>query len=443
MIPLLLLIVLFISLALCFACNKDVFSPSKFYHASLAVYFLDIFLSVHSGYVYATYGAFIGAGLFISILEAYILSRKPVLLPRPRPSFLLPVRFVVVLWILSAVPILSQCYLIYVTGGLASLALTISHRVVEWRGMGFLLMLIRFMSPINLVYFAVGLVYVKRHARFWWCLYALHLLLFLIMAVLLGGRGFVLMQVILMMALHNYLVRPVRLRYTLVAGGILLTTASVLGSVRNNVTRLESFNSLADMKGGAFNLDMFSYGTNPLEVIFTKEFSDFQYGKTFLTPVTNLVPRRIWPGKFDSGGVVLTKFWLGHEYNGLSNMSTGIVAEGILNFGYSCGILCAFMLLLGAILLSVRFYGYVLRHIGASRELHQICLAILYINFAEVPGGLLRGEFQNNICGLILRLVPVLTVLSALRLRLFPDHDILKGERGLSGARAKSCGFAC
>lgn len=443
MIPLLLLIVLLISLALCFACNHDVFSPSKFYHASLTVYFFDIFLSVHSGYVYAIYGAFIGAGLFISILEAYILSRKPFLLPRPRPSLLLPLRFVVVLWTLSAIPILSQCYLIYVTGGLASLALTISHRVVEWRGMGFLLMLIRFMSPINLVYFAVGLVYVKRHAHFWWLLYSLHLFLFLLMAVLLGGRGFVLMQAVLMMVLYNYLRKPVKLRYTLVAGGILLTTASVLGSVRNNVTRLEGFNSLADMRGGAFNLDMFSYGTNPLEVIFTKEFSDFQYGKTFLTPVTNLIPRRIWPGKFDSGGVVLTKFWLGHGYNGLSNMSTGIVAEGILNFGYSLGILCAFILLLGTILLSVRFYGYVLRHIGASREMHQIYLVILYINFAEVPGGLLRGEFQNNICGLLIRLALILIVLFALRIRLFTHYGITQVERRMSSSRVRSCEFAC
>ena len=420
MIPLALFILLLGALAFCLACNRDIFSPAKFYHASLTVYFVDIFLSEHSGYIYSIYFGFILGGLLISVLEAYTLSKRRAALIRLEPSGMIPNRFILVLWGLSLVSIISQIYLIHIMGGLESYAGVVAHRVVKWRGLGSLLMLIKLIKPINLVYFTVGLVYRKRRPGIWWLLYGLHLILFVVTALLLGGRSFLLMQVLLMMVIYNYLRRPIKLRYALVAGAALLLIAAFLGAVRNNLTRLDSISAIFDMSGEQLNLKMFSYGTNPLNVVFSREFTDLQYGKTLLTPVTNFVPRKIWPGKFDSGGVVLTKFLKGRQYTGTSNMSTGLVTEGILNFGYPLGIVSGFLFLFVVMGAVVRFYAHFRSHIHEHAGLSRVWLVGVYIYISQIAGGLLYGELQTHLGGLLISLALLSMVIMALRLCLAP-----------------------
>lgn len=420
MIPLALFILLLCALSLSFASNRDIFSPGKFYHMSLTVYFVDIFLSKQNGYIYAIYLGYVLVGMGLSVLDAYTLSRSGAVPPLRKPSGMVPPRFVLVLWVLSIIPILAQCYLIHITGGLVALAMTIAHRVGEWRGLGHIVMLVKLIAPINLVYFAVGLAFTKRHAGIWWMVYLLHLLVFGVMALLQGSRGFILLQFVSMTIVYHYLRRPVKLRYALAGGVALLVIAGFLGTVRNNLTRLENLHDLREMQGDTLNLRMLSYGVNPLNVVFEHEFTDYQYGKTFLTPVTNFVPRRIWPDKFDSGGVVLTRFWLGPRYTGLTGMSTGVVTESILNFGYPLGVLLGFALLLLVFVLVARFYTYALTDIHESRGLSRVYVIILYISLAQVPGGLLFGEFLNNIGGLFIRLIQLSMVILALRVRILP-----------------------
>jgi hypothetical protein len=417
-IPLMLFILLLIALGLCFAANRDIFSPGKFYHMSLTVYFADVFFSEQSGYVYAVCFAFILVGMFMSIVEAYTLSQRRVALIRRKPSDIVPSWFVIVLWGLSIVPVWAQWHMIHLTGGLASLATSIVHRVAEHRGLGALTMLIKLIAPINLVYFGVGLVYRKRHAGAWWLVYCAHLLVFIAVALPRGSRGFLLHHFVFMMVLYHYFRKPIKLRYALAGGAVLLIIAAFLGAVRQNITRINSVDSLKGMNGGALRLTIFSYGLMPLNVVFSDEFTEYQYGKTFLTPVTNLVPRQIWPEKFDSGGVVLTRFALGREYTGMSNMSTGIVAESILNFGYPLGLLCAFAILALAIFFMVQFYAYFGTHINRSRGLNAALLGAVYGSLAQVPGSLLVGEFANIFLGVMTRLAFLFGVILLLRLRL-------------------------
>lgn len=428
MIHLSLFIFLVAALALCFACNRDIFSPAKFYHMSLTVYFLSIFWVEQKGCVYAIYLGFILVGMIMSIVEACAQSKHGVVLTRPEPSAMLPSRFVIVLWALSAIPVLAQCYLIHITGGMASLVRVIAHRVVEWQGLGPLIMVIKLMAPINLVYFALGFAYRKRHNAIWWLLYDLHLALFGIIALLQGSRGFILLHFVSMGVIYHYLRRPVKLRYALVAGGVLLGIAGFLGTVRNNLTRLETIESLADMQGDTLNLKMFSYGTNPLNVVFSRDFEDTQYGKTFLAAITNFVPRKLWADKFDNGRVVLTRFAQGHDYAGTSNMSTGIVVENIINFGYPLGILCAFIALVGVIPAVIMFYVYSLRCINRSIGLRRVCSVILYAYATGIAGNLLFGEFTGLVGGLVIKVVLLLMVILFLRLRVFSRHRMIADE---------------
>ena len=420
MIPLALFILLLCALALCFASNRDIFSPGKFYHMSLAVYFVDVFVSEQNGYIYAIYLGYILVGMGISVIEGYTLSESGAVLPRPEPSGVVPPRLVVVLWGLTIVPVVSQLYLIHITGGVASLAMTIAHRVGEWRGLGHLVNLIKLIAPINLVYFAVGLVYTKRHPGLWWLGYILHVVVFVLTAALLGGRGFILGQVVLMMVIYNYLRRPVKLRYAIAGGAVLLVIAGFLGTVRNNLSRLHSLDDISRMHGDTLNLKMFSYGVNPLTAVFEREFTDYQYGKTFLTPVTNFVPRRIWPDKFEPGGVVLTKFLRGRHYTGLSHMSTGVVTESILNFGRPLGILWGFLLLTVVVVLLTRLYARLRTALEEAGRFSRIWRVLAYTYVAGMGGSLLFGELQSQVGGLLMRLILLSMVILALRVRILP-----------------------
>jgi oligosaccharide repeat unit polymerase len=413
-----LFVLLLVALALCFACNRDLCSPSKFYHAFLCVFFIDIFRSEHAGCVYAIYLAFILAGMLLSLTEAFIVMRKPKI-ERPTPSLALPARFVMVLWLLSALPILSEAYLVHITGGLASLTRVIAHRVVEWQGLGPLTVLIKMVAPINLVYFAMGLVYGKRYAALWWLAYLVHLLLFILIGLLQGSRGFVLMHFLFMAVVYHYLRKPLKLRYALIGGTLLLVVGAFLGTVRNNLSSLRSVESLNSMRGDTLNLAIFAYGTKALDCVFAREFSDLQYGKTFFTPVTNFVPRRIWPGKFDPGGVVLTRFTKGYSYTGLSNTSPGLIAEGILNFGYPVGVAAGFMLLLAGIVAIARFYRWFRECVGRRGDLSAVSLVIVHAYGSTLVGGLLFGEFQSQVGAFLIRLVLLSLVVLSLRMRLF------------------------
>ena len=399
-------------------CNRDIFSPAKFYHLSLTVFFLDIFLSEHNGYVYAVYFGYILVGFLFSILEVSMRPASGAVCIRPQSSDRVPARFVVTLWAISMIPILAYTSLIHITGGFESLAEIIAFRVAKWQGLGILVALAKLIGPINLVYFTLGLVYTPRRPRLWWLLYGLHLLLFLGNALLLGGRSFMLMQPLMMIVIYNYLRKPIRLRVVLVAGILLLAIASFLGTVRNNLARLDIDADVFEMSGETFNLKMFSYGTMPLDIVFTGEFSDCQYGATFLSALTNFIPRKIWPGKFDPGGVVLTKFAHGKSYAGTYNLSPGIVAESILNFGPVAGIFCGFAILLIAASMMVWAYYRLLRKSGRSEGLNRIFSAVLYVYLAIIPGALLWGEFTTVFVGRTMRITFLAMIIVILKMRM-------------------------
>ena len=79
------------------------------------------------------------------------------------------------------------------------------------------------------------------------------------------------------------------------------------------------------------------YGIIPLNIIYTKEYKNFNYGSTYLTTITNYIPKFIWPSIPSSSGVLLTKFFYGGLYEGSTNFSTGFINEGIMIFGYVIG----------------------------------------------------------------------------------------------------------
>lgn len=422
MIQFLLLLLLITGVLFSLKCNRDIFSPAKFYHVSLTVYFLDIFLSDHHPYVYSVYFGFILVGFIVSIVEFFMRPVPSVIRLRSQPSDQSPVRLAIALWFLSIIPFSAYLYLIHISGGLTFLLEIIAYRVAKWQGLGILVELAKLIGPINLVYFALGLVYKPRNPLLWWLFYGLHVFLFLGSALLLGGRSFMLMQTLLMIIIFNYIKKPVRLRTAFLAGIFLLVAASVLGTVRNNLTQLRSVDDIFDMQGETFNLKAFSYGTMPLDIIFTQEFTDYQFGTTYLSALTNFIPRKIWPDKLDTGGVVLTKFAHGQYYAGTYNLTPGIVAESILNFGFVAGIIFSFGLLLSVCVAIVRAYFLLLKKMKYTEGLSRAFQVILYVYLAFIPGDLLYSEFTNIFVSRTMRIMFLSLIIIILRIRILANR---------------------
>jgi oligosaccharide repeat unit polymerase len=305
-------------------------------------------------------------------------------------------------------------------GGISSYSGVLAHRVVEWRGLGHILLLIKLMMPINLVYFTIGLVYRKKRQMLWWSFFLLHLAVFIVIALLSGSRGFLLLHFVFMLVIYHYLRKPIKLKYAIVAGVAMLLIASYLGAIRNKLKNQKSIGALLETPGEKLNLKTFSYGTKPLDIIFSREFTNFKYGTTFLTAVTNFIPRRIWPEKLDSGGVVLTKFARGWQYTGTTHSGTGLIVEGIINFGYTLGVVSGFTALLLIMMVNIRFYHYFIKHILNFKGLRLVYLLAFYPYIMGITSNLLFGEFCHVCAGAITKLALVSLVVLVLRLRIVP-----------------------
>ena len=141
---------LFLLVILSFSIQKDNFSPSKFYILFLIIYFADIFINEKSIYVYVTYMLYILFGFLFVFIDRYSNNK-------PTRSILNKMvlnqrRILLVLWILTLIPILSQLYLISYFGGLIEYFASLKLRVLDWRGLGIPLILKQIMPIVNIIF---------------------------------------------------------------------------------------------------------------------------------------------------------------------------------------------------------------------------------------------------------------------------------------------------
>jgi|GEM_PF-1136178 len=418
MIQFTLLVFLVFAVIFSMICNRDIFSPAKFYYLSLSIYFLDIFLSDQNKYIYSIYFTYILIGMLASLFENKLLSKSNSKLIKPNLPSKLPPRFFLTLWCISLLPIISQIYLIHIMGGLDSYGGIISLRVQKWRGLGVLLLLIKFFPVVNLVYFAVGLTYKKKHEKIWWLFYLFHLTIFVFLALLSGSRGFLLFHFVFLLVIYHYLKTRVKIKHVIITGLVLFLIASFLGGTRGQLAKQGILEAALDKPWTKLNLRTFEYGIEGLNIVYSREYTEYKYGTTFFAGITNFVPRKIWPAKFEPGGVVLTKFDRGSRYTGTTNLSPGIITENILNFGYSLGIISGMLMLTLAMILNLCFYAYFINHIGKFRGLRLVFLLVFYPSIAGVTGHLLYGEFCHIVSGIIIMTVLLSTIIVLLSFRI-------------------------
>lgn len=242
-------------------------------------------------------------------------------------------------------------------GGVDGYMASISLRVKEWQGLGIYLFFLKFMQVINLLYFflIIKIHGVNKSEKIG---FVLNLIIFMSISLLSGSRSALLVNFVLMAIIYYYVVHRFKIRFFLFVGIVLLFIAMLLGAVRNGLSYHDG-ELITGLSGETSNKKMetsnFSYGLFPLKVISeTNYVKSYKYGSTYLSAITNLVPRTIWPDKPDTGGVVFTNEYY-NVHNGYSNYSTSFIVEGILNWGVFLGIVMAYLLM---IITYVSFFYY-------------------------------------------------------------------------------------
>ena len=387
-------ILIFFGLFFSYKKNKDLFSPSKWYFLSIIYFFKNIFLEEYSLNIYFIYLLLISLGFVFVILESKVtkvsdgLNFKKRKLINQKKIF----RFLVVL---SIIPIVTQFYFILSYGNIFDYVNELAWRVRDWQGQGHLQALIKILPLINLIYLI--LIFSCKVEKKWRFIYIIHLVIVVFFGILSGSRGSSLYVLLNVLILYNYFQN--RLTLIKIAPLILLflIVASVFGVVRNQIK--VSDNEIVYYNQGSLKESLQSkqesYGLIGLKGVYDKKYTDLEYGSTFLTTLTNLVPRSFWPEKPPSGGVLLTKHIEGGKYGGTSHYSTGIYTEFIMNFGYVLGPILAtlFMIFLGKRI--IKHYN-ILIYNRDFFSLKKLLIAVfLLLQFQRLIGGITFGEFTN------------------------------------------------
>jgi len=347
-----LLIFYLFSALLSLLANRELFTPVKFYFLSILLYFLDVFLSPQLPEIYIIYFCYILFGLLLIFLEKKLISNFKYTMDRFRerksPTLVNPNIIFTCLLFLTIIPILSQYYMISLSGGIQEYFVSMKLRVISWSGLGYIYILRDFLPIINLIFFMILIIFDFKNKKSWLIVYIFHLILTLLIGGMTGSRSAVLNTILFNIIAYHYLVKPIKLRILIISFFALIVSSTILYSARQQVNfdgdkislLNENFDLLESLKERSTSI----YGIIPLNIIYSNEFNNFQYGLTYLTSVSNFIPKFIWPGKPASSGIILTKFYWGANYEGSSNFSTGIVAEGVMNYGYALGPFIGFFL---------------------------------------------------------------------------------------------------
>jgi len=396
------LAILVLGIFISYMLNKDLFSPAKFYFLSLTIYFFDLFLnrSRHPE-IHLIYIILVVVGLVLIFFEHIAMRNSNVMRYKKGPKkqeLKHPELTLFYLWVLSFIPVVFQIIAIHIMGGFVSYVKSIALRVDLWSGLGHIFIFIKLFAVINIIYFLVGVAYEVKIKKTWWGLFSLHFLMLLILGFLSGSRGTILMSILYIVIAYHYLNKRIRVVQVAVIFGVFITLVSVLGELRNSYKYSDTQGFILGQGfAGLFSVkpSFPKYGLIPLEIIHDNDSFKLNYGTTFLSLMTNVVPRQIWPGKLETGGVVITKMKEGVEYTGTRNFSTGIVSESMLNFGYGFGMLTAVIILyVSGIAVSLLYGGFLVKlKNGCSATL--VASTFYYLLFCGFTGSLLASEFTN------------------------------------------------
>jgi oligosaccharide repeat unit polymerase len=392
--------------------NRDLFSPVKFYFIALITYFFDIFLNPQLDEVYFSYFLYLVVGLILIFIEAKMLVNFHSVIEkfqkRKLPVLHNPIKIFSTILLISIIPIAAQLYLISLMGGIELYFISMKLRVEAWLGLGHIIIFRDLMSIVNLFYFILLICFDFKHKKVFVFLYIVHFMLTIGIGMLSGSRSGILNTFLLNLMIFHYMIKRIKPIFLIPFFIFFLIGASFLEDVReqfriNDIEGVKLVNENSELSETLSNTSTFVYGIIPLNIIYQEKFTSLQYGLTYLTTFSNYIPRNIWPGKPDTGGVIITKFKKKGSYEGTTNYSPGLIVEGIINFGYILGPFIAFLFLfLVSNLVFIRYRNlarYLQKHIQTNFLFinHNIIIRsfFLLVLVQQIIGNLTVAESNN------------------------------------------------
>lgn len=401
--------------ALSVVANRDLLSPAKFFHLYVGLYYADMFRTDHYADTVLVYMGMLALSAVIAIFEWVQVSRArrsqygEARNPAPRrfaaPSMQNHVFWLI--WIATLIPIISLAYVIYDSGGLLAYIVRTTVLIQEFEGAGIYLVAIKLIVPLNGLYW-ICLMLRGSSRRSEKLLFAIHLLLLVVITAATVSRGTILSGFVVLILAYHLLRRPLSGYVLALAATVLIMAAGVLGVVRSNYTVTDNAIVLKDIDVGDYmELNFTDYGIIPLELVLDQPGVDRTFGATYVSAITNFVPRRLWPEKLTTGGVYLTEKFANNRWGGASYLSTGAIAEGIINFGYGPGILFGFIFFVFAYLLFLAKYPFKTYCLSAKNEASVAMRAFVIVNLTLLLPNFQFGEFTNVVVQIVMRFASV------------------------------------
>ena len=398
--------------------NKDVLSPAKIFVGYLLLFHFELTYVEYPLSHYLTFLLYTSIGVFWVLGEYLFISTKS----SKNGSIESKIgkgyegaagyreyqlsALTTIIWTLSIIPFSAQIYLIADSGGIFNYINDAAYRVTEWRGKGPILILIKMAMVLQIIYFMLGF-YWSVKSKVWWALFLSHFLMALSLAALTGSRSVLLMNFVFMLAVYHHTKRRVSIRKILAVGMVLMMVASVLGLARNNLKISEDNFQTGLDKDIPFDArfktltSTFRYGLIPLDFIYSHDPKKIQYGASIVTPVTNIIPRGLWPGKIDTSSMAMNKEYLEDLGPGPYQYAAGMIGFGVMNFGWVFGIPFSFALtFFGLAIIESGYFKFIrVNHTGNFISALN-ALSMIYVMFAF--SALIIGEVSNVFLELVL-----------------------------------------
>lgn len=363
--------------------NKDPFSPIKIFTFFNGFFYLDIYSGNYEISVTAIYLLQCAAITLLAITEpSFDTIKKPTIKINHKKA-------TIILWLLTAIPIFTQLRVISELGGIAQTIGNIAFRVEYFEGRGYLIILNSFMIVLNLLHLQVAIQAKKIQYTIG---YAVHFALLILIGLLSGSRSFIAMTALAGCIIFNYQEKIINIAKISMIATTLALLVGVLGQLRNTVTTEDNEITLRNFENGEkFELSHFKYGLIPLEIITSSELKELQYGATYLSLLTNFIPRSIFPEKLESGGIFFTRIYTNDAWGGTSNLATGAITEGIINFGWTAGVTIGMLSILTIYGAGLFLYK---RYISSQKYKRNIFLLIPYTYVILLAGRYSYSEFS-------------------------------------------------
>lgn len=234
-------------------------------------------------------------------------------------------------------------------------------RISLFRGLGGILLLSNLLIFIAAYYF---LCFLKYKSRWHFFVYFFFLAVMIVVFTMIGSRNSLFIFLIFNLSIYCLIGQKINVWKTMTYSGGFLVFFVLVGILRVRLDSGIDESLITSISDNLVHSIISVFGTDEIITYLIKnDFSDWQYGATFLASITNFVPRGIWAEKPLGAGPLLTNFINPGSYGlSLSNVSsytTGIISETYINFGHFGVFIVPFAhAFIGNMIAAIRPVGY-------------------------------------------------------------------------------------